>query len=243
MLRDVDLKEISDGRLYSANDLVKTDTGGCVNCGKCCHGMRETIVLDPYDVYQFQAEKHWNFACLMQSGKIELGLVDGLILPHLKMSGPDEACVFLDEAGRCSVHTCRPGFCRMYPMGRYYHDRDFSYIFQTGECVKKNLSKIRVKKWLGIANLPAYEDYIRGWHYFLRDLQEGLDERQRAEIQETGESAKTQELRSKVCMRILSVFFERGYAPGQDFYEQIRERLKSCTGLFHEQKIKIIKPM
>ena len=39
MLRDIDLNEISDGRLYTANDMVKADCMGCQGCASCCQGM------------------------------------------------------------------------------------------------------------------------------------------------------------------------------------------------------------
>ena len=53
MLRDVGLEDISDGRLYRENDMVKTDTNSCQGCKKiCCIGMGRTIVLDPYDCYR-----------------------------------------------------------------------------------------------------------------------------------------------------------------------------------------------
>ncbi len=37
-----------------------------------------------------------------------------MILPNLKMSGEGEACTFLNEEGRCRIHPCRPGICRMF---------------------------------------------------------------------------------------------------------------------------------
>ena len=30
MERNIDMKEVSDGRLYTSNDLVKADCGGCL---------------------------------------------------------------------------------------------------------------------------------------------------------------------------------------------------------------------
>ena len=36
MLREVDIKDISDGRLYSSGDMVKADCLGCKGCSKCC---------------------------------------------------------------------------------------------------------------------------------------------------------------------------------------------------------------
>lgn len=52
MLRNVDLSEISDGKLYDANDMVKADCKGCEGCSACCRGMGKSIVLDPLDVHR-----------------------------------------------------------------------------------------------------------------------------------------------------------------------------------------------
>ncbi len=51
-------------------------------------------------------------------GPLELNVVDGIILPNLKMARAEEACSFLDTNGRCTVHAFRPGICRMFPLGR-----------------------------------------------------------------------------------------------------------------------------
>ena len=39
-------------RLYSAQDMVRIRSNACAGCGACCRGMGDTIVLDPYDVWQ-----------------------------------------------------------------------------------------------------------------------------------------------------------------------------------------------
>ena len=52
MEREIDLKEISDGRLYSSSDMVKADCGDCKGCSACCQGMGSSILLDPYDIYR-----------------------------------------------------------------------------------------------------------------------------------------------------------------------------------------------
>lgn len=219
MKRDVDVREISDGKFYTSSDLARTDTGGCLNCGSCCHGMRDTIILDPYDIASFEKGIGKTARELLSEGRIELGEADGLILPHLAMSGPEDACTFLDSRGRCTVHMCRPGFCRLYPMGRYYRDRDFRYILLTGECVRKNLSKIRVKKWLGIPDLPRYEEYIREWHFFLVDTEDMLDEKDRQREKPDAD------LRKQVCTYILALFFTKPYGAETDFYEEFASRM------------------
>ena len=119
MKRNVSLEEISDGRLYRANDMVRADCRGCQGCSECCHGMGESIILDPYDAWRLTTGLAVPFAALLQE-KVELNVVDGVILPNLRMDAQTEACGFLDADGRCSIHAYRPGICRLFPLGRYY---------------------------------------------------------------------------------------------------------------------------
>lgn len=121
MKRNVSIEEISDGKLYTSNDLVKADCGGCRGCSVCCHGMGNSVILDPLDAARLAGGLGRSVEELIGLGILELNVVDGIILPNLRMAGEDEACVFLNEEGRCSVHEYRPGICRLFPLGRYYH--------------------------------------------------------------------------------------------------------------------------
>ena len=79
MLRDCTLEDISDGKLYSENDMVKADTNSCNGCKSvCCHGMGKTIVLDPYDTYRLTAQFKCSFEDLLKD-RLELNVVDGVI--------------------------------------------------------------------------------------------------------------------------------------------------------------------
>lgn len=165
MKRMVDLKQVSDGRLYSSGDMVKADCRDCEGCSDCCRGMGNTILLDPMDVWRFRRDLHKDFGALLGK-EAELGMADGMILPNLKMDARTDACPFLDHNGRCSVHDSRPGLCRLFPLGRYYEGNGFRYFLQIHECSKKNRGKIKIKKWLGIPDLKAYEAYILSWARF-----------------------------------------------------------------------------
>ena len=107
MLREINLDEISDGKLYSSNDMARTDCKGCDGCSACCHGMGSSIVLDPLDVYRLSINLSKPVNELL-AGPLELNVADGIILPNLKMTGTKEACSFLDADGRCTVHAFRP---------------------------------------------------------------------------------------------------------------------------------------
>ena len=47
MNREMDMAEVSDGKLYGLDDMVKADCAGCEGCHACCTGMGTSVVLDP----------------------------------------------------------------------------------------------------------------------------------------------------------------------------------------------------
>lgn len=209
MKREVELKDISDGKLYTANDMVKADCRGCEGCSDCCRGMGSSIVLDPMDIWRLCTGLQKNFAELMEK-HIELNVVDGMILPNLKMN-QEEVCSFLDENGRCSIHASRPGICRMFPLGRYYEEKDFKYFLQIHECSKKDRGKMKVHKCLDTPNLKQYERYIYDWHCFLLNCEEGIQELDAENIR-------------ILNLYVLKIFYQTPYAD-YDFYRQFYERM------------------
>lgn len=215
MKREIDLKEISDGRFYTANDMVKIGCNDCQGCSECCRMVGDTILLDPYDIYQLEKALKMNFEELIAE-RIELRVVDGLIQPHLKMRSDGLGCTFLSKEGRCTIHNSRPGFCRMFPMGRIYQEDGFKYFLQVHECPYPNKTKIKLRKWLGISSLERYEEYIRKWH--------GLT-RQAADIVENTEN---QEIVKKLNMYLLNMFYVNQYDGEADFYAQFYQRLEQA---------------
>lgn len=218
MKRNVTLEEISDGNLYEANDMVKADCQDCKGCSDCCQGMGDTVILDPLDVHRLCAGLKKSPEELLGS-VLELGITDGNILPHLAMRGEQECCVFLNPEGRCSIHDIRPGFCRLFPLGRYYTEDGFKYILQIHECKKKNRSKIKVKKWLDTPNLKQYEKFVLDWHNFLLDVQEVFYE------------TEDETLIKNLNMYVLSRFYYTPYKEDEDFYPQFYVRLEEAKKL------------
>lgn len=218
MKRNVTLEEISDGNLYEANDMVKADCQDCKGCSDCCQGMGDTVILDPLDVHRLCAGLKKSPEELLGS-VVELGITDGNILPHLAMRGEQERCVFLNTEGRCSIHDIRPGFCRLFPLGRYYTEDGFKYILQIHECKKKNRSKIKVKKWLDTPDLKQYEKFVLDWHNFLLDVQEVFYE------------TEDETLIKNLNMYVLSRFYYTAYKEDEDFYPQFYVRLEEAKKL------------
>ena len=213
MRREVSMEEISDGKLYTANDLVKADCNDCQGCSACCQKMGESIILDPLDIYRLTFGLNQRFEQLL-ADKIELNVVDGVIFPNLKMTGKEEQCAFLNSEGRCSIHSIRPGICRLFPLGRYYDGKSFQYFLQIHECKKENRTKVKIKKWIDTPDLKKNEKYISDWHYFLTDVQKILIKLQ------NDEKAK------KINVLLLQTFFLEPYHQEEDFYTQFYERFE-----------------
>lgn len=169
MIRNCSLEEISDGKKYGINDMARLGCNDCAGCSQCCRGMANTIILDPYDVFWLKKQTGKNMQELMVD-IVELNMVDGVVLPNIKMLPDTDACYFLDSNGRCSIHAARPGVCRLFPLGRYYENGDFCYILQTDECVKKNLTKVKIEKWLDIPHYSEYRQFILRWHSILSKI-------------------------------------------------------------------------
>lgn len=213
MLREVDLNEISDGKLYSINDMVKAGCNDCKGCSDCCRDMGESIILDPYDVHNLETGLGKTFDELLREN-IALRVVDGLILPYLVMAGKEEKCTFLNEEGRCSIHSHRPGFCRLFPLGRVYDEDGFHYFLQVNECSYSNRTKIKVKKWIDIPETGRYEQFINDWHFFQKNLQHRLN------------AVDDMSLRKKISMLLIQELYQKPYDT-DDFYDDFANRLKN----------------
>lgn len=229
MKRNVSLAEISDGRLYGENDMVRADCHGCNGCSECCRGMGSSIILDPYDVYRLTNGLGKTLPELMD-GHIELNVVDGVILPNLRMAGEREQCSFLDEKGRCSIHSMRPGICRLFPLGRYYENGDFRYFLQTGEC-DSDRGKIKVKKWIDTPDLYKNHQFIVRWHYLLNQVEELVKKKlSEKESLPDGENPiedvqPTNDFCQQINLFLLQTFYMTPYDEDRDFYEQFDERV------------------
>lgn len=212
MERKIDMNEVSDGKLYGLNDMVKVGCDDCKGCSACCQGMGNSIVLDPYDVYRLTTGLGCKFEELLLD-KLDLNVAEGQILPNLKMTGSKESCAFLDENGRCSIHALRPGMCRMFPLGRIYENGSFQYFLQVNECKKKERTKVKVKKWLDTSDLVKNTEFINRWHYFLKDLTKKMP-------------TLPEETVKRINMYVLNAFFITLYESNRDFYEQFEERMQ-----------------
>ena len=214
MIRQVGIEEIWDGRFYGYQDMVRVGCNDCEGCSACCHGMEDTILLDPLDVVRISRSCKKSFY-EMVDGEIELHLVDGVILPNLRMQPETGACSFLDENGRCRIHPARPGICRLFPLGRYYENGSFRYFLQEGECHKNNRYKVKLRQWIDTQKPLVYDTYICDWHYFVRSFGENL-------------SYMDEAARRQASLDFLKKFYGQPFEETADFYEQFYQRLSEA---------------
>ena len=140
-------------------------------------------------------------------------------MPNMKTSGEQERCGFLNAEGRCSIHGLRPGFCRIFPLGRLYENHSFQYFLQVHECPKEPKSKVKVQKWIDTPDLKRNEKFIIDWHYFLKEITARLREQ---------DGEKYQKM---VDLYILKSFYQKPWKKDRDFYEQFDERLAEAKGI------------
>lgn len=216
MIREVDINEISDGKLYSSNSLVKIGCNDCEGCSECCRETADTILLDPYDIYMLTKGLNTTFAKLLEDEIIELHIVDNVLLPNIRIREYPKGCSFLNESGRCSIHSFRPGFCRLFPLGRIYNETGFDYFIQVNECSHPGKSKVKVKNWLDIPSLTKYEHFILTWHNHLKDFGEEI---KRADTNDA----------SKLTVTFLKHYFDKPYDFDRNFYEQFEERFAQLS--------------
>ena len=206
-------------RYYGIKDMVRADCRDCMGCFSCCEGMGDSILLDPLDIYRLTHGLNRSFSDLLSDG-VGLHVEAGLILPHMQMQAERDHCTYLNEEGRCRIHSFRPGLCRTFPLGRNYEEGKLSYFLLEEECKKQDRTKIKVEKWLQEENLREYETFLIRWHYLLKELREQTA----ALLAETGEEEQRR-LKEKSLL-LLRIFYEEPYAKDIDFYSQFEERYK-----------------
>lgn len=209
---DYNLENISDGKLYEWNDMVKVGCHDCTGCSECCRDMGQSILIDPFDVYMLTKNLGQSFEELL-AGPVELHVEEGLILPNLKMK--EGACAFLNREGRCSIHAYRPGICRLFPLGRNYTPDHLNYFLLVHECPAQNKTKMKVSKWLDCDRLRDYQKFLLDWHNLAKQV--------RAQVNANLLDEKKSQ---QITMQFLNLFFVKPYA-GEDFYADFYERMQS----------------
>ena len=189
----------------------------CAGCSDCCRDMDQSITLDPYDIYLLTENLGCSFDDLINNGQIEFHIEEGLLLPNLKMvpksidlTRPPE-CYFLNSDGRCSIHSFRPGICRLFPLGRNYTDHRVSYFLLSNVCAVAHRDKVKISKWLGYAQIRDYENFLESWHTL------------RAQVRDLVNNAADEQYSASITTGFLKLFYQQQYSG--DFFEEYKRRV------------------
>ena len=215
MKREINIEEISANNLYDDNDMARIGCNDCAGCSDCCHFSSDTIILDPSDMYRLEKGLNMKFEELYDK-YISLRMVDGLSLPYLIVD-EGKGCRLLSENGRCTIHEFRPGNCRLFPLARIYENGDYRYFVQKNQCTSDLRIKVKIKDWIGIADMRSYRRFLNTWHELIKKEQEKL-------------ANADNETRKAELMKLLQVFYLTPYDLNRDFYEQFDERLLFTVG-------------
>ncbi len=236
MKRNVNLEDISDGKLYGLNDRVEADCKGCGGCHLCCTGMGDSVRLDPYDVDRMTVALDKSMSDLVKEGKIGFSPAGRLLLPHLMMDrGEEEACGFLSGEGRCTIHPVRPGFCRLFPLGRLYDEMGVRYFLQVKECPHPNRGSAKVKFCLGEKDPWSYQRFVLAWHDLLAELEHCLEKG--LLLLKPAQQASWLE---SMLAHFVEVFYGKKYQPSffSDFYARMEQYERQLTAYMAEMKQK-----
>lgn len=127
----------------------------CIGCSKCCRHVRQSVPLESLDLFklaQYLKKQGVPIGCTddIIERFTEPAMLDecGYFALFLKVSGPDDACIFLKD-NRCSIHTVKPRACRMYPFAADpQEDGSFKPILSTEYEHHFTGSKVHVKTWM-----------------------------------------------------------------------------------------------
>jgi len=218
-----------DGKEYRYTDEAPIGCDDCNNCSSCCHMMGDTIIQDPYDLWLFSSNMRLaggipvTFDILIsEDGPWELSVQEGLILPNLKMV-EEGRCAFLNEAGRCSIHKIRSGFCRLFPLGRgFREDGQIIYYVLNKELGCEKLKgpgdMVSIHKWLGYSDIDKYESFCSKWHDIKKNMKESVEKLSLEEAQ-------------KLQAKFLDHFYVKSYKAGneREFWDAFNRRCEQWS--------------
>ena len=206
----------------------------CTMCGRCCRN-REDILLNPLDL--FKLSQHFQLPpkdiverfCIAYIG-------DVLKFPVVRLTsiGIDKRCPFL-KGNRCSVNSCKPAVCALYPLGRYLPmdketykiSENIKYILLETVCGDKRQIHT-VRNWLTNSGLDPQDQFFIRWTTCLYAISDTL------KMLATRITPKT----LNKLWDFLFVMLYLNYDIDQEFSPQFNKNMREILTLFFEVTFK-----
>ena len=154
-------------------DLDTTFKFKCRQCGKCCKN-QNTILFSPWDIFKIAKKIGKSpFSVIRDYTEVYIGPQSRIPVVHLLMQGKKNACPFLTEEGRCSIHDAKPTVCALYPLGRVVtsetpdHALDSGgenivHYIMSGQCGSAKKTHT-VREWLASFGIPEHDEFFYLW--------------------------------------------------------------------------------
>jgi hypothetical protein len=94
-----------------------------------------------------------------------------------------------------------------------------NYILLDKACDKKNRTKIKVDKWIGIANAKRYHEYMITWHDFRKEMMKQLVQAEEAQAKQ-------------FHMYLLNCFWVTDAKEEEVFYDEFEQKLERVRKAF-----------
>lgn len=207
-------------------DLDATFRFKCRKCGKCCKN-QDMILFTPNDLFKIAKRLEKTIQTVIHDyTEVYIGPQSKLPMVHLLMKGPKNACPFLGQDNRCSIHDSKPVICALYPLGRVFVNQNpgapicgtsetmVRYIL-SGTCGSGKKTHM-VREWLACFGIPETDEFFLLWTRMITEL--GLLIRN---LLENGVSEKLlQPLWSAIFFKLYL-----DYDLGQEFFPQFQRNV------------------
>ena len=145
----------------------------CRRCGKCCKN-QNTILFSPKDVFKIAKKIGKSPSSVIRDyTEVYIGPQSRIPVVHLLMQGKKNACPFLTEEGRCSIHDAKPTVCALYPLGRVVTSEapgdaldsggeNIVHYILSGQCGSAKKTHT-VREWLTSFGIPEHDEFFFLW--------------------------------------------------------------------------------
>lgn len=133
---------------------------GCKQCGNCCRTRADPIMLTGYDLFNIAKATNLTLIEAMVKYTECISGADSRLPVVILTERLDGSCKLLRK-GKCMIQQDKPLVCRLYPLGRLFDGKQYSYFTQ--DACKGESQKIKLKDWLEEFHIPDYDEASILW--------------------------------------------------------------------------------
>ncbi|MFN3407321.1 MAG: YkgJ family cysteine cluster protein [Caldimicrobium sp.] len=157
--------------VFDAKDLTLEDTfsfrcyKGIVCFTKCCYDVR--LVLSPYDLMRLKKALGLTTEAFIEKyGELYIGEVTQLPIISVNMNPYDYSCPFLHKEEGCQVYPDRPSACRIYPLARYFSEKENGERLELYKIIRETHCKGHYENYPMTVRAYIEDQGLIPYHYF-----------------------------------------------------------------------------